>query len=404
MASQAMNYDRNMRKTGGRRRKKIVHLITGLGLGGAENMLFKLLQSMKADLFSSSVISMMDEGAYGPKIFALGVPIYTLNMRQGRPTINSIHRLKKIVGTLEPDLIQGWMYHGNLAAVAAKSFANSRPLVYWNVRQTLNEFQHEKNLTKLVIKLGAYLSSSPGRIIYNSAASAVQHEAIGYPVRKRVIIPNGFDITAFHRSERSRLVIRSELGITENQPLVGTVARFHPIKDYGNLIRAAEIVLQERPNVQFAFVGTGVNCEQAALRGPIEAASLSSVCHLLGERRDVADVMSAFDVFVLPSKGEGFPNVIGEAMSCELPCIVTDVGDAPVVVNGNGVVVPVGDPWALAAAIEDMLGKSTDERRNVGRRARRHISEFYAMEKITALYESEYVNALLDYEGSVSSE
>lgn len=386
------------------KRKKILHVITGLGLGGAERMLYKLLHSMNANRFSQSVIVMMDEGVYGPKIVALGMPVYALNMRQGRPTIKSIHRLKKIVAALQPDLIQGWMYHGNLGAVAARSFTPGRPSVFWNVRQSLNEYRHEKKLTKLVIKLGAWLSSTPDKIIYNSAICAEQHEVHGYSKAKRVLIPNGFDTAVLRKLEKGRSRIRSKLGIQQDQLLIGTVARFHPIKDYANLIRAAEIVQRERRNVRYAFVGPGVDNTEPALRDPIDAARLSSSCHLLGERQDIADLMSAFDVCVLPSRGEAFPNVIGEAMSCELPCIVTDVGDSALIVDGCGIVVPADDSQALAAAILEMLEITQQERQRMGRAARQRIKDFYSMEKITAKYEREYAKTLFGCNSSTGDE
>lgn len=384
--------------------KKILHVITGLGLGGAEHMLYKLLSNMSANRFSQSVIVMMEEGVYGPKIAALGMPVFSLGMRRGRPTIKSIYKFKKIVETLQPDLIQGWMYHGNLAAFAAKAIASGKPSIFWNIRQTLYQIRHEKNLTRLVIKLGAWLSSYADKIIYNSAVSAEQHELNGYSTAKRVLIPNGFDTEVLKRSEISRTLIRSELAIQENQLLIGTVARFHPIKDYGNLIRAAELVRKKRSDAQFALVGSGVDYTEPALRDSIHKAKLSSSCHLLGERFDIADLMSAFDIFVLPSSGEGFPNVIGEAMSCELPCIVTDVGDSALVVNGCGSVVPAGDSKALAAAILEMLAKTQQERRSIAKLARQRIKDLYAMDSIVTEYEREYAKALFVCNDNVGGE
>lgn len=376
------------------RQKKVVHVITSLELGGAENMLYKLLRSMNGNRLSQAVIVMMDEGVYGQKIEALGIRVYALNMRQGRPTFKSIRRLKKIIESLQPDLIQGWMYHGNLGAVAAKFFASSRPFVFWNVRQSLYDIRHEKNLTKLVIRMGAWLSSSPDKIIYNSAVSAMQHEVHGYCAARRVLIPNGFNTGVFRKSAKKRSRIRSDLSIQDNQFLIGTVARFHPVKDYENLIRAAEIVSRKQRNVRYAFAGSGVDHAEPELRNRIREAKLSPLCHLLGDQHNIVDLMSAFDLFVLASRAEAFPNVIGEAMSCELPCIVTDVGDAAIVVNSCGTVVPAADSRSLAIAIMEMLGKPAQERMQIGRAARQRIKESYSMEKIVGQYEREYCAAV----------
>ena len=154
---------------------KVLHIITGLGVGGAETTLLKLLQTMDRTRFQPIVISLMSGGDLRQKIEQLGIKTYSLNMHRGLPFTKSVLLLRSIVNNENPDLIQGWMYHGNLAGLLAQKYS-SRPVgLIWNVRQCIYELTTEKRLTRWLIKLGAKLSYKPDHIIYNAAMSMRQH-------------------------------------------------------------------------------------------------------------------------------------------------------------------------------------------------------------------------------------
>ncbi len=370
---------------------KIVHVTTSLATGGAQMMLYKLLSAMDRARYDCAVVSLMGEGRFGHLIEELGIPVHTLNMQQGVPGVTGLIRLLRLAHGLRPDIIQGWMYHGNLAALIMKKNTVGHPVIAWNIRHTLYDLALEKRLSRLVIKSGARLSSSIDRILYNSAISAEQHEAIGYAGRNRAVIPNGFDLLKYQPSRESRAKIRSEFGISDAAPLVGIIGRAHPMKDHANFIRAAMHVGEQWPDAHFLLAGP-----EMIPRNPLFSDSLNSACvsdrvHFLGERSDIQDLMSAMDVFVLSSAwGEGFPNVVGEAMACCLPCVVTDVGDSAWILGDCGVVVPARDTAKLAEGMTTLLAMPAAERDALGRKARQRVQDEFSLPGITRRYEALY--------------
>jgi glycosyltransferase involved in cell wall biosynthesis len=175
---------------------KVVHITTGLGTGGSEVMLYKLLSAQNRDKIDSTVISLIDRGTLGSNIATLGIPVYTLGMKRGQATLGDVSRLAKIMRSLNPDIIQGWMYHGNLAALLATSFLGFKVPVLWNIRASQTVLKNQKLSTAATIWLGGKLSHFSAKIINNSHASAIAHQSLGYLFSKTIVIPNGFDTDA----------------------------------------------------------------------------------------------------------------------------------------------------------------------------------------------------------------
>ena len=370
---------------------KIIHIITGLATGGAERALYNLLQGGLSEKFDSHVISLGDKGTIGPQIEALGVSVTTLGMRQGRPTLAGLFKLRKVIKALQPDLIQGWMYHGNLAATLVSLMLSKEVALLWNIRQSLYEIKKEKRLTRLVIRANRLFSNRPDALLYNSQVSRRQHEAFGFAAEQGQVIPNGIDCRQFSFSEEARQRIRNELTIPNNALLVGHVARLHPMKDHANFLRAAGMIAGNHSNVHFILSGRNVCVDNADLKQFIPT-SLQHKFHFLGERSDVADLMSAMDILSSSSWGEAFPNVLGEAMACGVPCVATDVGDSGYIIGDCGVVVKPRDTPALAAGIESLLSLPETERKLLGEQARKRIEQKFALSSIVELYASLYNN------------
>ena len=371
---------------------KVLHIITGLATGGAERALYNLLQGGLSTKFDSHVISMTDAGTIGPQIKALGVPVTTLDMPAGRPTLAGLLKLRSVVKTLEPDVIQGWMYHGNLAASLARSMLSERVALAWNIRQTLYQIGNEKFLTQHVIRANRFFSKAPDALLYNSQLSRQQHEAFGFASNNGQIIANGIDLQRFSFSQDARQSIRSELAIPAGALLVGHAARLHPMKDHANFLQAAGIIALQQANVHFVLSGRDVSMENSSLRKLIPD-SLQDRFHLLGERSDMVDLMSAMDLFCLCSAwGEGFPNVLGEAMAVAVPCVATDIGDSALIVGDCGVIVSPRDKAALASGIESLLSLPSTERRLLGEQARRRIEDKFTLGAIVEQYADLYNN------------
>lgn len=358
-------------------------------------MLSKLLSGMDEERFSPAVVTLVDRGKLRERIAALGVPVYTARMNPEMPTPASIWRLLRIVRSLNPDLIQGWMSHGNLVAQMVQVLAARRASVLWNVRQTLYSFEYEKRGTALAIKLCARLSKRPERILYNSRTSSAQHGAIGYRTEKTQIIPNGFDTELFVPSREARASVRSELGVAESTFLVGLIGRFHPMKGHAHFLRAARRLRERYPDVQFVLAGKGVSWNNQYLCELVEALGLVERVHLLGERQDMPRITASLDIASSSSSyGEGFPNVIGEAMSCAVPCVVTDVSDLPWVVGETGRVVPPRDPAALASAWADLIELGPEGREELGAAARARVIQYFPLGSVVAQYEDLYESVI----------
>jgi len=370
---------------------KIIHIITGLSTGGAEMMLYKLLSQINSDEFESEVISLTDAGSVADKIRRLGIPIHTLGMKRGNPFPFALIKLTLLLREKKPDLIQTWMYHSDLIGGLAAKLAGGIKIV-WNIRQADIGTESHKRSAIWIVKVCEKISSwLPDKIISCSHAALEFHSSLGYAKEKMLVIPNGFDLEAFQPDEDSRKSVHKELGLNEKTFLVGLVARFHPQKDHRNFIQAAKLIRKNNASVHFLLCGDGINNENPQLIQWIKQAELDECIHLLDVRKDVSRLVAALDVAVSSSLGgEGFPNVVGEAMACAVPCVVTDVGDSALLVGKTGRVVAAKDPEALAAAIIGLLEAPPEFREELGKQARLRVMKNYSLDSVVKRYETAY--------------
>jgi len=376
-------------------RIKILHIINSLNIGGAEMMLYKLLATTNDPYFQHNVITLLDKGSIGAKVENLGVTVDELHTNRRRPTPQSFRRLIHLVRTHQPDLIQGWMYHGNLAASVASIYVNPRPPVLWNIRHSLPALSTERPVTRLIILASAFLSQFTNYIIYNANVSAPQHERFGYSRAKRRVIPNGFDIELFKPCLTARSELRNSLGIPSNTVLIGLVGRYHPMKDHNLFLQAAKLLVDQGYQAQFLLIGRDVNHGNEPLSTKISDLGIAQHVHLLGERNDIPKLTAALDIAASSSYyGEGFPNVVGEAMSCGVPCAVTDVGDSSWIVGETGFVVPPREPNALATAWGKMIDLGSAPRMQLGAAARQRITAHFSLSTIVRQYEELYREVL----------
>lgn len=369
----------------------VLCLITCVGPGGAETMLYKLLSRLNRTRFTAQVISLVDHGpnAVTEKILKLGIPIRYLKMRQGRPNPVSLARLIRWLKKDPPDLINTWMYHSDLIGGLAARLAGGIP-VAWGIRHSTLDPEGSSRLTVLTMKACALLSRwLPDRIICCSEASRQVHTALGYAAEKMVVIPNGFDLETCRPDSAARESVRNELQIPEDAPVIGLVANFRPQKDHRTFIQAARLLHNDRPDVRFVLCGEEVSWENQALVRWIEEAGVRKQVYLLGRRNDIPRLTASFDVASSSSSfGEGFPNVLGEAMSCGVPCVATDVGDSALIVGQTGMVVPPKHPAALAEAWRHLVDLGREGRRQLGMAGRQRVLEQFDLPQIVAQYES----------------
>jgi glycosyltransferase involved in cell wall biosynthesis len=367
---------------------RITHIITGLATGGAETMLLKLLSGMDSNLFENSVISLTESGPIGDRIRDLGIPLSVLGMNRSIPSPLDLVCLYRKIRHHRPHVVQTWLYHadllGFLAAKAAKVDS-----VAWNIRCSYMGKNYYKGMSGIVIKLLAAISNWPDTVIVNSAAGQLLHQSLGYHPREWQVIPNGFDTDVFTPSVEDRTTIRRKLGIPDQAPVIGLVGRWDPVKGHGLFLKVATNFVRETPEAHFIIVGKGCDMDNGALLDFVTD-SLRTNLHLLGERHDIPAITAAFDLAVCASVGEGFPNVLGEAMACAVPCVATDVGDCAEIVADTGRIVPSGDVTAMTAAWSDLLSLAPSERKALGISARRRIKEVYSIENIISTYQNLY--------------
>lgn len=359
-------------------------------------MLYKLLSHGDSRGFRPAVISLGKRSTLDARIEALGVPVYNIGMRPSKlPTPGQLRRLVSAVRQVNPDVIQGWMYHGCLAAEFARTFAARGAPVIWGLHSCNNDLTLEKRLTAAIIRLCGRLSARPAKIIYVSEASRQQHEAMGYHAQNAHVIPNGFDTTHFAPSTEARAEVRAELGVEEDHLLIGLVGRFHPMKDHINFLRAASLLSADYHAARFLLVGREVDADNPVLRRLLVRLGLEGRTHLLGERNDISRLIAASDICSLSSSyGESFPLVVGEAMACGVPCVVTDVGDAAKLVGPTGLVVPPRDSEALAEAWRELIRLGSAGRAQLGEAARARVRENFHVASVTAQYEALFRSVL----------
>ena len=371
---------------------EVAHIITGLGTGGAETMLLKLLSHSDRERFSSRVYSLSGaSGAIAERIQALGVPVTSLEMARQIPDPLVLLRLSRLLRASGANLVQTWMYHADLVGSLAAKMARTGAPIIWNIRQGNLDRELNRPRTLALIRLCAKLSAHvPHTIICCSSDARRVHSSIGYCDAKIRVIANGFDTDVFRPDPVARAAVRAELGITDETVLIGLVARFDPQKDHRTFIEAAARLVARRPGVHFVMCGSGITRGNPQLVEWIDAAGLGDVCHLLGERTDVPRLVAAMDLASLSSRGEGFPNVLGEAMACGVPCVATNVGDSAVIIGDTGLVVPPRDPAALAEAWEELLALGRPYLESLGSRARHRVAEKFSITAVVQCYERAY--------------
>ncbi|SCW72463.1 Glycosyltransferase involved in cell wall bisynthesis [Sphingobium faniae] len=367
---------------------KILHVITALNVGGAETMLARLLEHerMQGGPCEASVLSLMPPGVAGARVRESGIALHDCGLVGVGSLLPGLVRLRAAVRRESPDLIMAWMYHAHLAARLGTWLRRGRIPVVWNVRHSIDDLGQEKPALRTIIRLAALFSRWPQAIVYNSHAAARQHERLGFSPDRAMVIPNGFDCDLFQPRADGRDRLVASLGIDPRALIVGMAARNHPMKDAANLVDAVGRARKAGADVHLLLMGQDMDRPAgrfAQLTGELPADRLT----LRGHVPSLADVLPGLDLLVLPSAwGEGFPNILGEAMACGVPCIATDVGDSRWIVGDAGITVPPRDPDRLAQAMVTMWRLGADGRKRLGAAARERVKADFSIGRIAASY------------------
>lgn len=371
-------------------------------------MLAKLLPSMNRHRFRQRVVCLSQPGKVAGLIKDSGFPVDSLDMRHGRLTLAGLRRLGLLIRRTRPNLLQTWLYHADLLGMIAGRLGGVRR-VCWNLRCSFIDLTQYRLTTRLVLKFCARISPYAHCIISNSRAGMEFHRSLGYRNRRWQVIPNGFDLDRFRPIGEARERVLQELNLATNQmkgdldqalsdrrpAIIGYVARFDPMKDHATFIHAAKKLIDSGYKAHFVLVGRGVNWNNSFFQREIPP-RIRPWFHLLGERTDIPRITAAFDIATSASFGEGFSNVICEAMACKVPCVVTNVGDSAEIVGDSGMVIPPKNPQKMADAWRDMIGMGIDARNSKGARARQRVAQRYSLQSVASAYEQLYQEMTFD--------
>jgi glycosyltransferase involved in cell wall biosynthesis len=359
---------------------RVLHVISGLSQGGAENVLYRLV-AHTPDI-EHEIVSLSGRGRYSEPLEALGVTVHHL----GRG-LRALSRLGAIVARSRADVVQCWMYRANLLGGIA-AWRVGIPAI-WNIRCSLGAALGRRSLALARIS-GVLAGSIPDLIINCSARSAEAHAAIGYDKAPGSVIPNGYDPAELNPDEAARAETRAALGISPDTFLIGSITRWIDYKDVPNLLNALGLAKTQGVDAVCLLVGNDLGGDNRDLSAAARAAGCADLIRPLEKRRDIPDLARAMDLHVLGSvAGEGFPNAVAETMLSGTPNIVTDVGDAAMIVGDTGWVVPARDPGKLAEALEQAYlefrsaPKRWDERRAA---ARDRIVDNFSLERMVDAY------------------
>jgi len=369
---------------------KVIHIITGLGDGGAEHTLFKICKY--DNINKHIVISLKGPGKYFSLLNKLGIKVYCLNIK-----FFSIHKffsLIKLLHSLKADVVQTWLVHADFIGGIAARLVGIKNII-WNIRYSNFEIGKTKLTTILIIKILAKLSFLiPQSIIINSKRAKKIFAIEGYYRKKLRFIPNGFDLSILKPQKFQKINLKKKIKIKKLVPLIGNVARYDKKKDHLNLLNALSLIRSKNIIFFCILVGSNIDKNNISLISEIKRLKLSNNVKLLGQNDNILQIMNGLDIFVQSSSyGEGFPNVVAESMACGTPCIVTDVGDAGFIVGKTGWVVPPNNSIKLAKAIEKTLNELGTKNWNKRcHKARLRIKENFNISKMLELYNEVWSN------------
>lgn len=373
--------------------RKVLHFITSIGGGGAENFLRNLIVAMRDSHWQPVVLAVRvhPHEAFADQLRAIGCVVHDLNETALlKPRV--WQAVRRIIAQEKPDVVQTWMHHPDFIGSVAAFAAGIRNIV-WGVRATeVHRNPGDSDLKVRLFHLALRIASwfLPRKIIANSTVAIDVHAGMGYPRSKMLWIPNGVNAARFAPNAAVGQHTRESLNIPLDASVIGFVGRFHPVKDIACFFRAAARLQAHRSDVHFILVGG----EESDLNPDAQAAFVQlpqpAFVHWVPFGSSTERYYPAFTVFTLCSKSEAFPNVVLEAMACGVPCVTTQAGDCATMLKDRGTVVPVGDDHALASGWQAMLGLSPEQRDSLAARCRDRALMDFSMERAAQQFASAY--------------
>lgn len=357
---------------------RVVLLIRSLDIGGAERQLVELAKGLHRRGVAVRVLTFYAGGALRPELEADGVAVQDLGKRGRWHVLTFFLRLITDLRAYRPQVLYSFLPVANILATLVRPVVDPRMRVVWGVRASNVDLARYDWTFQAVAWLERALSQYADAIVVNSRAGYDYHAALGFPSRRMHVIANGIDTERFRFDAEGRQRVRSEWNVADDELLIGLVARLDPMKGHETFLQAAARFVREVPRARFACVGDGPPTYRDHLQSLGAELGLHNHIIWAGARSDMPAVYSAFDIATSSSYGEGFSNAIAEAMACERPCVVTDVGDSRLIVGECGAVVRTASAIALAQGMAELRRRLLNERGLPRKMARARISTLFS--------------------------
>lgn len=373
--------------SGDQRPHRVLFLIRQLEIGGAERQLLTLVRGLPCDRWEPTVVTMYRSGGLAEEFAKVpGLRVVSLD-KQGRyDLIDFGNRLRRIIQEVRPDVVHGYMYGANEIALVAGLLAGI-PVV-WGIRVSAMDFGRYNRWTHSVFKAGLMASRLVDLVIANSEAGLRHHEAIGLRGRRHLVIPNGIDVTRFQRDDAAGLRWRQSLHFSADDFVISMIGRFDPMKDHATFFRVVAELRKKGLSARFVCIGEGSEVQTERVHRECAECNVADIVTFAAPSTNPVAIYSGSSLIVSTSAfGEGFPNVIGEAMACEVPCIGTDTGDSARVIGNTMWVLQPGDALGITAAVERIFGLPLDARVTLGREARQRIESEFSVARLVQLTE-----------------
>jgi len=369
---------------------RVVFLVRSLEVGGAETQVALLALHLDRARFEAVVVCFYSVGELRATLERGGVSVISLDKKGRWDLIGFTLRLIRLMRRLRPGLIHSFMGPPNILAIGLKLVLPNLRVV-WGIRSSKMEFGDYDMTWRIVFAVERYLSRWADTIVANSFAGGDHLKEQRFCVRRLIVVPNGVDVERFAESAAARTKLRKEWGVASEEKLISLVARLDSKKDHETFLRAAAVLAAKAEDVRFACVGGDGRKSRDELQSLALSLGLAGRIIWEGYRADVPAVLAASDIVTSASAyGEGFPNVVAEAMAAGRPAVVTDVGDSALIVGMLGAVVEPRSPRALVAGWEQVLSEIRRGDPQAARLRRQRIVENFSHHKMVSRMASVY--------------
>jgi glycosyltransferase involved in cell wall biosynthesis len=361
--------------------KKVLVLIRSLNIGGAEKQLLTLMKNIDRTRIEPVIVTFYSGGDLLPDFSECQTRVLSAQKSGRWDIFDFFSKLIKIIRSENPDVVLSYLVAANLLAVILKPLFRSARVII-SIRHSFVRMEDYDRLNRILYSLESRLAGFSDRIIVNSFTGAKMAAQRGIPTDKMVVIPNGIDTDQFYPDKKSGRESRRQFGLSEKDRLVGIIGRLDPIKDHITLLEAASIVREQIPLFKLVIIGSGDGEYEQKLKTRVQLLGMEPNVIWIPSQNNLLGIYNMLDVCVSSSIGEGFSNVISEAMSCGIPCVATNVGDSAMIIEETGRIIPPCSVNEMAQAIRDLLVMSAKDRTNLGRKARERIMANFSVEKM----------------------